>query len=247
MSENNNTIQVRKDTSLQDWQVIQSVAPVVQASRMFAVTVEQAAVVMLKGRELGLGLAASFEFIHVIDGKPSLSPKGALALIHKSGDLEELRITGDDKSATCYMKRKSSGYAFEVGFTMQDAERAGLVKDKGAWQKYPANMLRWRAVGYCADVVFPDVTGGLIRPEELGANVNADGEPIDAPYTVSKPQPQPQPTVPDIAGLLALFDAARVLAANGGIMPATQAEVAAIVDKLSDEDNAAALVAAQTK
>ena len=59
------------------WEMIRSVAPVALASRLFGVANEdQAAAIMLKGYEMGLGLSASFEFIHVIDGKPSISPKG---------------------------------------------------------------------------------------------------------------------------------------------------------------------------
>ena len=182
------------------WATIKAIAPVAQASRMFGVTEQQAAIVMLKGHELGLGLAGAFEFIHVIDGKPSLSPKGALALIQRSGELTSLEIhdltdgKGTPTRCKVTMKRKN-GFEYTVEFSMEDARRADIVKDKGAWEKYPANMLRWRAIGYCADAVFPDVTGGMLRPEELGADVNAEGTPIEAPswhVVEEKPQPNPQ-------------------------------------------------------
>lgn len=166
-----------------DWAMIQQIAPVAATARMFGVTKEQAAIIMLKGHELRLGLAASFEFIHVIDGKPSISPKGCLALIHSSGELKMLEIhdIADDKGnpAACnvHMERVN-GFKYTVTYTMDDAKRANLVKPGSAWEKYPANMLRWRAVGYCADVVFPDVIGGMLRPEELGADVDEGGEPV---------------------------------------------------------------------
>ena len=192
-----NLIPVTGDT----WATIKAIAPVAQASRMFGVTIEQAAIVMLKGHELGLGLAGAFEFIHVIDGKPSISPKGALALIQRSGELVGLEIhdltdgKGTPTRCKVTMKRKN-GFSYTVEYSMTDAQRAGVVKDKSAWEKYPANMLRWRAVGYCADVVFPDVLGGLMRPEELGAEVDAEGQPIEAPawhMVEEKPQPASQP------------------------------------------------------
>lgn len=178
------------------WQMIQAIAPVATASRMFGVTEQQAAVVMLKGHELGLGLASAFEFIHVIDSKPSISPKGALALIHQSGELAHLEIhdltDGNGTPTRCKvtMKRKN-GFEYTTEFSMADAERAGVVKDKSGWEKYPANMLRWRAVGYCADVVFPDVVGGLYRPEELGAEVDEDGEPVSKWEVVESPPQTP--------------------------------------------------------
>jgi len=178
------------------WQTIQAIAPVATASRMFGVTEQQAAVVMLKGYELGLGLASAFEFIHVIDSKPSISPKGALALIHQSGELAHLEIhdltdaQGAPTRCKVTMKRKN-GFEYTTEYSMADAQRAGVVKDKSGWEKYPANMLRWRAVGYCADVVFPDVVGGLYRPEELGAEVDAEGEPVVSTWEVVNPPQTP--------------------------------------------------------
>lgn len=182
---------IRK-TNIQVWQMIMSIAPVVTASRMFGVTEQQAAIVMLKGHELGLGLAAAFEFIDVIDGKPSIKPKGAIALIQQSGQLAGMKITeskddkGNPNACTVWMKRKN-GFEFEVTYTMADAKRAQLTEGSptargkrgyGNWEKYPANMLRWRSVGYVADIVFPDICGGMLRPEELGAQVNMLGEPL---------------------------------------------------------------------
>jgi len=167
------------------WALIEEIAPVAFASRMFGVTKEQAMVVMLKGHELGLGLASAFEFIHVIDSKPSLAPKGALAMIHQSGELASLEIKdltdskGNPTRCKVTMKRKN-GFEYATEFSMADAQRAGVIRDKSGWEKYPANMLRWRAIGYCADVVFPDVIGGMYRLEELGVDVNADGEPAES-------------------------------------------------------------------
>lgn len=237
MTDETRALATRPDTTSQVWQTIMAIAPVAQASRMFGVTQEQAAIVMLKGHELGIGLAAAFEMIHVIDGKPSIAPKGALALIHQSNELAGMKITDGPDYCECWMKRKN-GFEFTTRFTMQDAERAGLVKDKSGWSKYPSNMLRWRAIGYCADVVFPDVIGGMIRPDDLGAEIGVEGEPIKSDFPVEKVE---QP--PDLAGLLALFSADRVVKVYGGRLPATQEEIEKVVAVLSDEDNKAALAA----
>jgi len=170
-----------------DWALILNIAPVAAASRMFGVTEQQAAIVMLKGHELGLGLAASFEYIHVISGKPSVSPKGCLALIHRSGELVSLVIedkTDQSGPTRCVvMMERTNGFKYTATFSMEDAAKANLVKPDSGWAKYPANMLRWRAIGYCADVVFPDVIGGLHRSEELGAEVDAAVVPV-SPYEV---------------------------------------------------------------
>jgi len=121
-----------------------------------------------------------------------------LAMIHQSGELASLEIKdltdskGNPTRCKVTMKRKN-GFQYTVEFSMGDAQRAGIIRDKSCWEKYPANMLRWRAIGYCADVVFPDVIGGMYRPEELGADVDADGEPIKQ-WNVVNPGPDGEQT-----------------------------------------------------
>jgi hypothetical protein len=246
------------------WQMIESIAPVMQESRMFGVaSKEQAAAIMLKGYELGLGLSAAFEFIHVIEGKPSLSPKGVMALIHKSGQLAEMDIQeGTDKngapnSCTVTMER-TNGFSHTITFTMDDAKRAGLVKPKGGWEKYPANMLRWRAIGYCADIVFPDLIGGMYRPEELGAVVDADGDVIEGTVvqeprsqasekpaepeiaeTASETEPaEPEnaveSTAPTLADLVNQYGVEVIMAANNNTPPATDADLIRLRDILAE-------------
>jgi len=109
------------------WDMIWAIAPVMYQARLFGMSSpEQAAAIMLKGYELGLGLATSFELIHVIQGKPTLSPAGALALIQASGELAEMEIH-DDKDGQgptgCRVRMKrANGLEYSVEFTMADAK-----------------------------------------------------------------------------------------------------------------------------
>ena len=212
-------------------------APTFKESRLFGVATDaQAATICLKGYELGLSLTASFELIHVIDSKPAISPRGALALILNSPLLENLEIKdeNDDKGApwacTVTMKRKN-GFSYTARFTMDDAKRAGLIKAGSGWEKYPANMLRARAIGYCADVVFPDVLGGLKRADEFGANLDTGGNVVDGQWT-TVPTPtmtalQPAAAAPTITlqQLVDQFGAEAIMAANGGQIPSTQEQL----------------------
>lgn len=177
----------------EDWHLIKELAPVMWKAGLFGVGSDsQAASIMLKGYELGLGLAASFEFIHVIQGKPTLSPRGALALIVSHPEFDGIDIkdetdaNGAAQSCTVTLRR-TNGMSYTVSFGQKDAVRAGITS-RGTWQKYPANMMRWRAIGYAADVVFPDVIGGLKRADELGAEVSPEGDVIEADYEVSDPE-----------------------------------------------------------
>jgi hypothetical protein len=184
------------------WAMIKEVAPAMTASHLFGVSLpEQAMAIMLKGYELGLSLTASFEFIQVIQGKPALSPRGTLALIQQSPNFAGMKIqdikdsSGNPQSCKVWMKR-ANGFEYTTEYTVNEAQQAGLIKPDSGWSKYPANMLRWRAIGYCADVVFPDVIGGMKRIDEMGADITPEGNVWQSPAVVEvKPQVKPQPVV----------------------------------------------------
>lgn len=257
----------REPLTMNKLQIITSIAPAMYKSRMFGVQSEDQAIgVMIKGDELGFGLAASFEFIKPISTSrgtiPTLTPKGMMALILSSSaygghKIEEKRdAKGNPDSCTVTMRRvrlqpwdrtEKIEFEFTVTFTMKDAERAGLVKDGGAWQTYPANMLRWRAIGYCADQVFPDVIGGLHRIDEFGMAITADGDVIEGSWSSAavdnkpaQPDQETQVRPPDPAAtlnaLVQAYGAEAVMVANEGKIPTTLEEMERVRDKLAQPD-----------
>ena len=220
------------------WRMITEVAPVMHLSRLFgAASKEAAAAIILKGYELGLGITASFEFIQVIQGKPSLSPRGALAILHGHPEIKELKITrlSDDTGFIgfeCYMKRVN-GFSYTVQFKLDDAKRAGLVKPGSGWANYPENMCLWRAVGFCADVVAPDITAGMTAlmkaPENYDVEISGEGDVIVA--QAKEIQPTPPPTI-TLDELTAQYSVEAILSANDGRIPGIDEEVAAVAAKL---------------
>ena len=176
---NDLVLSVQRDITLDILNVASHGGAIMHASRMFnTANAEQAAAIMLKGYELGLPMTAAFDFIHNIQGKLSLSPAGALALIHASGQLKTLTFDEQPDSCTVVMTR-SNGLSYTSKFTLAMAAAAGLTKQGGNWDKYPANMLRWRAIGYCADVLFGDILAGMKTADQFGANINEAGEVIE--------------------------------------------------------------------
>src|SRR5436190_5025431 len=70
-------------------------------------TPEQAIAIILTGRELGIGTMAALNTINVIQGKPTVSPQLMLALIERSGELDDIQIEPHNGNAIrCTMKRK---------------------------------------------------------------------------------------------------------------------------------------------
>ena len=135
-------------------------------------TEEQVITILVKGYELGIPPMEALTGITVIDGKPAVSPRLMLALINRSGQLQDLAIDGDDARCRVTTTRRGRRPHTET-FTIDDARRMGLA-DKPNWRQQPRVMLRWRAVSACARVVFPDVVSGLYTPEEMGATVVVD-------------------------------------------------------------------------
>lgn len=240
----NTALATRQQLNPTIWETITAVAPMMKDSRLFGVSTEaQAAAIMAKGFELGLSLTASFEFIPVIQGKPTLSPRGALALVQQSGLLAAMKIEDlkDDKgnpSACRVSMKRTNGMEYVAEFTMEDAKRAGLIKPDSAWQSYPANMLRWRAMGFAIDVLFSDVTGGMKRADEFGANLDAGGNVVDGQWTTvptsTMTAMQPTTTAPAVTlqQLVDEFGAEAIMAANGGQIPSSQEQLDAVARAL---------------
>lgn len=150
--------------------------------------------IMAKGIEIGLEPLAAMSSIDMIGGTPCLDGQGQLALIYRSGLLENIAITGDDSQCTVSMKRKdlpphTETFTMDMARSMKTREwRDGKsvdipLADKSNWKQMPGIMLKWRAVAAAARVLFPDVIGGLYTQEEIAAgrddveiNVTPDGQ-----------------------------------------------------------------------
>lgn len=152
-------------------------------------TSEQALAIIMTGRELGIPPMASFSTINVIQGKPTVSPQLMLALINRSGQLEDMRLNTGERGATCTMKRRGR-QPYTAHFGPDEARAMGLSA-KDNYKKQAPTMYQWRAVAQAARAVFPDVVLGLYTPDEMGADVRVTeaGEMLveDAPAALKPP------------------------------------------------------------
>ena len=136
--------------------------------------------VIFVGESLGLTPATALINIYNVNGMPAMKADLKLALAKKHPEYAGCTIKSDANQCTVEMKRKLPSGEIETiisTFTMKDAERAGLLK-KDNWQKYPARMLKARAVSYAVNDLFPDVFFGLLSKEEA--------EEIEAPKATVK-------------------------------------------------------------
>ena len=183
-----------------EWQTISSMGAALVKSGLLPAAVktpEAAAAIILKGRELCIPPMQAFSHIHVISGKPTCSSELQLALLARGGVTWE--ITEGDGSCSVTFRR--AGWPDYTGrYTLAEAKAAGLTS-KDSWKNYPANMLRARAISNGARVIGPDLLCGMsYTPEELGAEVDEDEQPVQEPVlteaTVTTVEPASEPVPP---------------------------------------------------
>lgn len=137
----------------------------------------QAVVKIQAGAELGFPPVASMTGIHIIKGRVSLSANLIAAAIKRSGKYTYRVSKLDD--AECVIEFFEGSTSIGVSsFGIADAKRQATQNI----DRFPRNMLFARAISNGAKWYCPDVFGGPIyTPDELGAEVDDDGNVQQAP------------------------------------------------------------------
>jgi hypothetical protein len=189
--------------STQEWELLVDVARTVARSGFLPPglsTPEKAAAIILKGRELGIPAMQSIAHIHAIAGKLTCSAELMLALLARGGITWTWTKDGTDHEQATIQFHREGFQPVSGRFTMDDARRIETVAweggekksvklaDQDSWKNYPANLLRARAIANGARMIGPDLLTGIsYTPEELGADVDEDGQPF--------PKQRPEPHV----------------------------------------------------
>lgn len=149
---------------------------------------EEAAVILLTGRELGLSPMQSLRGIYVVNKTPVLSADLLVAVVRRSGLCASWRvITTTPETCTITTLRVGETEPTSKTWTIADAKRAQLT-GKPIWSQYPAQMLRHRCAADLAREVYPDVVLGLYTPDEMD---HTDAAPIVEAHEPAAPQLPP--------------------------------------------------------
>ncbi|WP_432194748.1 recombinase RecT [Streptomyces sp. bgisy027] len=171
------------------------------------------------GRALGLDVVTTITTIHVIKGKPCQSADLMLGRARSAG--HRVRIKSErTRCEVRIMRHDDPDDETVIEWTLDDAVTAGLCTLRDGrpysrdqknqpqpWEKFPRAMLRARAIAEGVRIACPEVLHGAIyTPEELGAVVDQEGNPVvvertDAPpmqqgVTVVQSTPNGPPTAP---------------------------------------------------
>lgn len=128
---------------------------------------EQAFMIIVCGRELGLTATQSLRSIHIIEGKPTLSADLMLALTKRSPECTYFRLVESTAEiATFETQRRGEPGPTRMSFTIEEARAAGLT-GKDNWKKYAAAMLRARCIASLVRAVYPDVMLSVYEENEI--------------------------------------------------------------------------------
>lgn len=124
---------------------------------------------------------------HLINNKPSKRADRMLA--------EFMELGGTVVWGECNDKIAQGQWKYGVNdrkeqYTIEDAERAGLLKKKGdgksGWDKDPGAMLRARLVSKVIRMICPAVVAGLHTPEEMQEVAESQQQPATPPQAIAK-------------------------------------------------------------
>lgn len=139
--------------------------------------------IVMAGAELGLAPMQSLRALVLIKGKPTLSADAMGALVKSRRDVCEWLVleSSDATRATYATKRVGDPKPTSLSFTLEEAKTAGLNGDN--WRKFPAAMLRARALSAICRAVYPDLILGVYDPDEL-----AEARDVTPPPDASPPR-----------------------------------------------------------
>lgn len=126
-------------------------------------TLDQAKAIIWSGQELGLQPFQALRSMAFIKGRLTMTVQLQLALAKRAGVVIDKIVDGD---GFCEVTLRRGEETITTKFSLEDARRAGLIRPDSNWEKYPREMLRWRAIGSALRLLAPDIVMGLLSPEE---------------------------------------------------------------------------------
>lgn len=155
-------------------------------------------VAMQYGYEIGLAPMQALSSIAVINGRACLWGDGALAVVQKSGLMENFKeMTADEirqaERAIFWAKRRGVAEPIIREFSVADAKKAGLWGKAGPWSSYPYRMLQMRARSWGLRDGFSDALKGIAVREEIEDIVATEAPRVLAmPRRLSEAKPEPE-------------------------------------------------------
>jgi len=124
------------------------------------------AALLLAARDLDISASQAINSgMYIVKGKVSLSSQIMNMMVRRQGH-SIVKIESNDKICTWKGVRKDNKDTMVSTFTIEDAQRAGLLGND-VWKKYPTRMLSNRAFSALAKELFSDCIGNCCIEGEM--------------------------------------------------------------------------------
>ncbi len=127
----------------------------------------QLAMVLLAGKESGMGVIESLNSYYIVNGKVTIYGQAVLIQLKRAGFSVKWGAC-DDKSATVTVIAPDKSENTET-FTIEEAVKGGNTGNP-VWQKYKKSMLRWKALAANVRFFCPEVLYGSYVKEDIEAD-----------------------------------------------------------------------------
>ena len=156
-------------------------------------TPEVAYLKMAAGSDYGIPAVTALRMFDIIDGPGGTkqpAPRAQLLVamcLRERAVCEYFRCVDSTETSATYETKRAGDPPQRETYTIEQAKKAKLIRDGGAWDKDPSSMLLARASSRLARRVYPDVVGGMYSAEERDA--------VDATPLPVSPLPREEPRV----------------------------------------------------
>jgi len=175
-----------------------TLATVMAQSGMFPdiKSASQGVVKILAGRELGFPPIASLRHIYMQNGHIGVQATLIASKIRSSGRYDYKVLTSNDETCEIEITRKNGTGWVSLGvvsFTMAEAKRAKLVRERGSYETYPPDMLFARAISRAQRRHCPDLFAQTVYSLEDLKSMREEG--LDGPEGNPVPDMMPREKV----------------------------------------------------
>jgi hypothetical protein len=130
-----------------------------------------AAVVLLRGKEIGMGPMESLSDLYPVFGQVGMTAKLIGSRLLKAGHKFKVEESTPERAVVTVTRRDGESYTQEM--TMEFARGQGWAGRNKKYQDSPALMLRYRALTWAVRAIAPDCLFGMQAIEELEDTVQA--------------------------------------------------------------------------
>lgn len=139
-------------------------------------TVQKMVVVLQAGREIGLQPIEALNSLYFVNGKIAMYGEAVPMQIRRAGHRISWGLCNADQ-AEVTITRGDTGESMTQKFTMAEARARGYTSNP-IYQKFPENMLKWRALGMIAKFIVPDALRGIGIKEDMEAEIVDENSPF---------------------------------------------------------------------